>query len=318
MLKIFIAGHNGMVGSSILRELKKQNVKIITASKKELDLRNQNQVKQFFDLHKFDHVYLSAAKVGGIYANNEFPADFIYDNLMIQNNVINSSYLSNVKRLLFLGSSCIYPRNSIQPIRENQLLNGYLEPTNEPYAISKIAGIKLCESYNRQYKTDFRSIMPTNLYGPGDNFHKDNSHVIPALIRRFHEAKVSLKDKVTVWGDGSPKREFLYVDDMSKAAIYLMNINPELYQSKTKPMLSHYNVGMGIDYSIKDLAKMIASVVGYKGDILWDKTKPNGTPRKLMDSTKLFDTGWKPEYDLKTGLELTYSWFLNNQNLIRN
>ena len=306
-----------MVGRAIHSQLIDSNNKIITASKAELNLKNQNEVKVFFEKNNFDQVYLAAAKVGGIHANNTFPAEFIYDNLMIQNNIIHQSFKSGVKKLLFLGSSCIYPRNSSQPISEDSLLSGYLEPTNEPYAIAKIAGIKLCESYNRQYGTDFRSIMPTNLYGPGDNFHEENSHVIPALMKRFHDAKVSSKENVLVWGDGSALREFLYVGDMAKASIFVMNMQSSLYRKETKPMLSHYNIGIGKDYSIKSLAHMIANVVGFNGNISWDLSKPNGTPKKLMDSSKIFQSGWQPEYDLKNGLELTYAWFLENQSLLR-
>jgi GDP-L-fucose synthase len=318
MQKIFIAGHNGMVGRAIHSQLFiDSNNKIITASKAELNLKNQHEVKVFFEKNNFDQVYLAAAKVGGIHANNTFPAEFIYDNLMIQNNIIHQSFKSGVKKLLFLGSSCIYPRNSSQPISEDSLLSGYLEPTNEPYAIAKIAGIKLCESYNRQYGTDFRSIMPTNLYGPGDNFHEENSHVIPALMKRFHDAKVSSKENVLVWGDGSALREFLYVGDMAKASIFVMNMQSSLYRKETKPMLSHYNIGIGKDYSIKSLAHMIANVVGFNGNISWDTSKPNGTPKKLMDSSKIFQSGWLPEHDLKNGLELTYDWFLENQSSLR-
>jgi len=315
--KIFIAGHNGMVGSAISRHLKNKNINPITISSKNLDLTNQSAVQDYFDNEKFDQVYLAAAKVGGINANNKYPAEFIYKNLMIQNNVINSSYQSGVNKLLFLGSSCIYPKYSKQPIKESELLNGYLEETNEPYAIAKIAGIKMCESYNRQYKTDYRSIMPTNLYGPGDNFNLENSHVIPALIRRIHEAKEYKHPKVTLWGTGSALREFLHVDDMAAASYHLMNLSQETYLSKTSQMLSHFNAGSGIDFSIKELAKTISEIVGYDGSIEWDTSKPDGTPRKLMDSSLIRSTGWSPAYDLKKGIENTYGWFIKNIDLIR-
>jgi GDP-L-fucose synthase len=311
--KIFLAGHKGMVGSSILRILKTLGYKnILLASRNELDLTNQKEVYSFFKKEEINQVYLAAAKVGGIFANNTYPAEFIFQNLMIQSNVIHSSYLTGVQRLLFLGSSCIYPRKSEQPIKEDMLLMGPLELTNEPYAIAKIAGIKLCESYNRQYEVDFRSIMPTNLYGPGDNFHPKNSHVIAALIDRFHKAKLKNESNILVWGTGKPYREFLHVDDMAAASIHLMNINIDIYKNNTKPQLSHINVGSGEEYSIMELSKMIANITNYHGKIVFDKTKPDGTPRKLIDSSILKSTGWKPKIDLKKGLEDSYNWYLSN------
>jgi GDP-L-fucose synthase len=311
--KIFLAGHKGMVGSSILRILKTLGYKnILLASRNELDLTNQKEVYSFFKKEEINQVYLAAAKVGGIFANNTYPAEFIFQNLMIQSNVIHSSYLTGVQRLLFLGSSCIYPRKSEQPIKEDMLLMGPLELTNEPYAIAKIAGIKLCESYNRQYEVDFRSIMPTNLYGPGDNFHPKNSHVIAALIDRFHKAKLKNESNILVWGTGKPYREFLHVDDMAAASVHLMNINIDIYKNNTKPQLSHINVGSGEEYSIMELSKMIANITNYHGKIVFDKTKPDGTPRKLIDSSILKSTGWKPKIDLKKGLEDSYNWYLSN------
>lgn len=312
MTKIFVAGHNGMVGAAICRQLQNQDAELITASRQELDLTNQAQVKEFFNTHKFDQVYLSAAKVGGIHANNTYPADFIYENLMIQNNVINQSYEVGIKKLLFLGSSCIYPKLAKQPIRESELLNGYLEPTNEPYAIAKIAGIKMCESYNRQYGTDFRSVMPTNLYGPGDNYDGMNSHVIPALIKRFHEAKISNQPEVTAWGSGNVMREFLFVDDMAEASIFVMNIDQKKYQKETSPMLSHINVGSGLDVSIKELTDIIARVIGYNGCVKWDTSMPDGAPRKLMDDTLLKCLGWEAKTSLENGIFKAYSWFAQN------
>lgn len=317
MIKIFVAGHNGMVGSAICRELGCLEAEVVVANRSELDLTNQEQVMKFFQNNKFDQVYLAAAKVGGIYANSNYPAEFIYQNLMIQNNIIQSSYESGVRKLLFLGSSCIYPKHSKQPIKENALLTGSLESTNEPYAIAKIAGIKMCESYNRQYGVDYRSIMPTNLYGPGDNYHPENSHVIPALIQRFHEAKITDAKNVIVWGSGSALREFLHVDDMASASIYIMNLSNETYTSLTSSMLSHINVGSGIDYSIKDLTETIAAVIGYNGSIVWDKSKPDGTPRKLMDSSKMKSLKWQPKFNLKDGLIDTYNWFLKNLDAVR-
>jgi GDP-L-fucose synthase len=309
-LKIFIAGHKGMVGSSLVRLLKDQDVEVITKDKSELNLLNQQNVKDFFKNEKIDQVYLSAAKVGGIEANNTYPAEFIYQNLMIQNNVIHNAFLNGVKKLLFLGSSCIYPLNANQPIKESELLNGKLEPTNEPYAIAKIAGIKMCESYNRQYGVshgiDYRSIMPTNLYGPGDNYNPKYSHVIPGLIYRFHNAKINNLDLVTIWGTGKPKREFLYVDDMARASIYLMNINKKIYDEHSSLMSSHINVGSGQDLTVRELAEIIKEVVGFKGDIKFDTNKPDGIPKKLLDSKQINIMGFKPEISLKDGLIKTY------------
>ena len=306
MKKIFVAGHNGMVGSAICRQLENQNIQFITASRNELDLTNHTQVTKFFKTNKFDEVYLAAAKVGGIYANNYYPADFIYENLMIQNNVIHQSYESGVKKLMFLGSSCIYPKNARQPINENELLNGYLEPTNEPYAIAKISGIKMCESYCRQYGVDFRSVMPTNLYGPGDNYHPKNSHVIPGLIRRFHEAKITGKDKVKIWGSGKPRREFMYVDEMAHACVFLMNIDHKIYQSKLPENVSHINIGTGKDHTIYELAHIISDVIGFKGKLEFDLEKPDGSPRKLLNIAVLKSMGFESCINLSDGLLLTY------------
>ena len=312
--KIFVAGHKGMVGSSLARLLKKEDVEIITKDKNDLNLLNQENVKNFFKNEKIDQVYLAAAKVGGIHANKTYPADFIYKNLMIQNNVIHNAFLSGVKKLLFLGSSCIYPKDASQPVREEELLTGKLEPTNEPYAIAKIAGIKMCESYNRQYgkshNIDYRSIMPTNLYGPGDNYHPENSHVIPALIYRFHKAKINNLKNVTIWGTGTPKREFLYVDDMARASIYLMNLDKNIYSEQTSSMCSHVNVGSGRDLAIKELAETIKEVVGFKGGINFDLTKPDGIPRKLLNSELIKNLGFKPEISLKNGLIKTYQDYI--------
>lgn len=311
--KIFVAGHRGMVGSAIVRQLELDpRNEIVTVARSEVDLMNQAEVHDFFGQHKFDQVYLAAAKVGGIYANDNYPADFIYENLIIQANVINAAHHRDVQKLLFLGSSCIYPRMAEQPINEDALLTGPLEPTNESYAIAKIAGIKMCESYNRQHKRDYRSVMPTNLYGPGDNYHPENSHVIPALIRRFHEAKISQTGSVKIWGTGSPRREFLYVDDMARACIYIMNLKNEIYAKNTHPRCSHVNVGAGQDISIRELAKLISEIVGYEGNIHFDESFPDGAPKKLMDSSKLFDGGFRNRFGLKPGLTLTYEWFLNN------
>ena len=313
-LKIFIAGHNGMVGSALVRILKTQDVELITKNKKELNLLSQKDVLDFFKNQKFNQVYLAAAKVGGIHANYNYPADFIYENLMIEANVINSAFLSGVKKLLFLGSSCIYPKNAKQPIKEEDLLTGKLEPTNEPYAIAKIAGIKMCESYNRQYgvshNIDFRSIMPTNLYGPKDNYHPENSHVIPGLIYRFHKAKTNQLPKVTIWGTGNPKRDFLYVDDMARASVYLMNLDKKTYYEKISSMCSHINVGSGRDLSIKELSEAIKEVVEYKGEINFDKTKPDGTLRKFLDTKLINSLGFKPEISLKKGLMKTYQTYI--------
>jgi len=312
---IFIAGHSGMVGSSIVRQLEKlEFVNILTESRNNVDLTDQSSVINFFSTNKIDYVVLAAARVGGIFANSEYPAEFIYENLMIECNVIHSSYITGIKRLLFLGSSCIYPKLSKQPINENELLTGALEPSNEPYAIAKIAGIKLCESYNRQYGTYYRSVMPTNLYGEGDNFHINNSHVVPALLRKFHEAKINNNNSVSIWGDGSPMREFLYVDDMADACIHIMSFADDTYNSYTKPALSHINIGSGIDLSIRELAETIKEVVGYKGNLLFDKSKPNGSPRKLLNVSKLNSMGWKYQTNLKTGLKKTYTWYLDKIN----
>lgn len=310
--KIFVAGHRGMVGSAIVRQLNQLGFSnIILRTREELDLINQSQVNQFFREVKPDYVYLAAAKVGGIYANNTYPADFIYQNLMIEANIIHAAFLNKVKRLLFLGSSCIYPKLAKQPIEESELLTGPLEPTNESYAIAKIAGIKLCESYNKQYGTDFRSVMPTNLYGPGDNYHPENSHVIPSLIRRFHEAKIENKPEVIIWGTGSPMREFLYVDDMARASIYVMNLAKSMHKLHTSPMLSHLNVGSGVEVSISELAHIIKKIVGFVGAIRFDSAMPDGTPRKLMNSQRLKNLGWQPRVDLYEGLTMAYQDFLS-------
>jgi GDP-L-fucose synthase len=314
-MKIFIAGHRGMVGSAIFRKLAEvPGIEIVTRYRTELDLTNQSAVDIFFAESNIDQVYLAAAKVGGIHANNTYPAEFIYENLIVEANVIHSAFKHGVKKLLYLGSSCIYPKLCVQPMPEEALLTGPLESTNEPYAIAKIAGIKLCESYNRQYGDshgiDYRSVMPTNLYGPGDNYHPDNSHVIPAMIRRFHEAKVNNLPEMAIWGSGTPKREFLYVDDMAAASIHVMNLDSDLFQQHTQPMLSHINVGYGSDISIAELAILIRKVVGYKGEITYDSSKPNGTPRKLMDSARLNALGWQAQVTLKEGLVLAYQDFL--------
>lgn len=317
-LKIFVAGHKGMVGSALVRLLKKKrkNIEIITRNRAELDLTNQREVQNFFKKKKIDQVYLGAAKVGGIYANNTFPAEFIYENLMIEINVINSAFLSGVKKLLFLGSSCIYPKYAKQPMKEEALLSGKLEPTNEPYAISKIAGIKLCESYNRQYSKshsiNYLSVMPTNLYGPGDNYHPKNSHVIPGLLRRFHEAKKTKLPFVTVWGTGKAKREFLYVDDMARACIHIMNLDNLTSKQKVKKKFSLINAGSGSDLTVSKLAELIKNIVGYKGKIEYDLTKPDGSPRKFIDSTRLNKLGWKPKVSLDTGLRIAYKDFLKS------
>lgn len=314
--RIYVAGHRGLVGSAIVRNLRARGyTNILTRTRDQLDLTNQSQVVTFFEKEKPDQVYLAAAKVGGIFANNTFPAEFIYENLMVQANVIHQSFVSGVKKLLFLGSSCIYPKFSSQPMAETALLTGVLEPTNEPYAVAKIAGIKLCESYNRQFGQshgiDYRSAMPTNLYGPGDNYHPNNSHVIPALIKRFHEAKITNASEVAIWGTGEPRREFLYVNDMADASVFIMNLDKSIYDQHTTPMHSHINVGYGSDVTIAELAQTIAKVVGYQGEIRFDSSKPDGTPRKLLDSSKLNHLGWRPQISLETGLNLTYQDFIN-------
>ena len=310
--KIYVAGHNGLVGSSILRRLKHYGYSnLITQSHKNLDLTNQSDVADFFSDNKPKHVILSAAKVGGIYANSTFPADFIYQNIMIESNVIHSAYANNVNKLIFLGSSCIYPREVEQPMRENALLTGSLEPSNEPYAISKIAGIKLCESFNRQYDTDYRSLMPTNLYGINDNFNSDSSHVIPALISRMHDAKIKGMSEIIVWGTGNAMREFMFVDDLAEAIMFVLKLDKSVYQEKIDPMLSHLNVGTGEDVKIAELAFMIKDIVGFKGKIVFDTSKPDGPPRKLIDAKKLRNMGWKCKVSLYDGLLETYKWYLN-------
>jgi GDP-L-fucose synthase len=320
--KIYIAGHSGMVGSAIVRQLLALDhlaERILTRTHAELDLTDQAAVRAFFEQEKPDQVYLAAAKVGGIHANNTYPADFIYQNLMMQANIIDAAFRSGVTNLLFLGSSCIYPKLALQPMREDALLTGTLEPTNEPYAIAKIAGIKLCESYNRQYGAshglDYRSVMPTNLYGPGDNYHPANSHVIPALIRRFHEAKAGHAPSVSIWGTGTPRREFLYVDDMAAACLHVMNLPQATYRQQTQPMLSHINVGCGYDITIGELAETISRAVGYRGEITFDPSKPDGAPRKLMDGYRLNALGWRARVGLEVGLEKAYTDFLQNHSL---
>ena len=311
-MRIYVAGHRGMVGGAISRKLRERGAEVITRTHAELDLTDQAAVRAFFASEKPDGVVLAAAKVGGIHANNTYPADFIYENLMIEANVIHQAYVAGVQRLLFLGSSCIYPRAVEQPMREDALLTGVLEPTNEPYAVAKIAGIKLCESYNRQHGTDYRNVMPTNLYGPGDNFHPENSHVMPALIRRFHEAAASGAEEVVIWGTGTPYREFLHVDDMAEASLFVFNLDKETYEANTEPMLSHINVGYGKDVTIAELAHIIAGVTGFTGRIVFDTSKPDGTMRKLMDSGRLTAMGWQPHVALAEGIEETYRWFLAN------
>jgi len=313
--KIYVAGHRGMVGSAIVRNLQAQGFgNIVTRTHAQLDLTNQAAVQSFFEVEKPDQVYLAAAKVGGIHANNTFPAEFIYQNLMMEANVIHQAFANGVKRLLFLGSSCIYPKLAPQPMSEAALLTGTLEPRNEPYAIAKIAGIKLCESYNRQYGDshgiDYRSVMPTNLYGPGDNYHPENSHVIPALIRRFHEAKVNNAPEVVIWGTGTPRREFLYVDDMAAASVFVMDLDKTIYDQHTQPMQSHINVGFGSDVTIAELAKTVAAAVGYQGEIIFDPSKPDGAPRKWMDSFRLNQLGWNAKVNLAAGLATAYEDFL--------
>ncbi|STA74699.1 GDP-L-fucose synthase [Citrobacter braakii] len=317
-LRIFVAGHRGMVGSAIVRQLsQRDNVELVLRTRDQLNLLDASAVQAFFATERIDQVYLAAAKVGGIVANNTYPAEFIYENMMIESNIIHAAHLHNVNKLLFLGSSCIYPKQATQPIAESELLQGQLEPTNEPYAIAKIAGIKLCESYNRQYGRDYRSVMPTNLYGPHDNFHPSNSHVIPALLRRFHDAREHNTSDVVVWGSGTPMREFLHVDDMAAASIHVMELAQEVLQEYTQPMLSHINVGTGVDCTIRELAQTIAQVVGYKGRVVFDASKPDGTPRKLLDVTRLHQLGWYHEISLEAGLASTWQWFLENQHRYR-
>jgi GDP-L-fucose synthase len=316
---IYVAGHRGMVGSAIIRALEARGeTRIVTRTHAELDLTSQSAVDAFFEQHKPALVYLAAAKVGGIYANDTYPADFIYQNLMIEANIIHAAWRHGTTRLLFLGSSCIYPRLAEQPMSESSLLTGTLEPTNEPYAVAKIAGIKLCESYNRQYGTDFRSLMPTNLYGPGDNFDLANSHVIPALMRKFHEAKIVNAEHVEVWGSGKPRREFLHVDDMAAACLHVMQLDADSYQARTNPRCSHINVGTGVDVTIAELARTMAEVVEFKGLIRFDPTKPDGAPRKLLDCSRLRDLGWSAGIELGQGLRHAYQWFLANQANLRN
>jgi len=307
-----------MVGSALVRQLEQdQTVELVTRDRGELNLLDQAAVQTFFKQENIDQVYLAAAKVGGIHANNTYPAEFIYENLMIEANIIHASHLAGVQNLLFLGSSCIYPKMADQPMKEESLLTGTLEPTNEPYAIAKIAGIKLCESYNRQYGCDYRSVMPTNLYGPNDNFHPENSHVIPAMMRRFHEAKEAEASDVVVWGSGKPMREFLHVDDMAAASVHVMNLDNETYQANTQPMLSHINVGTGVDCTIRELAETMKQVVGFDGELAFDTSKPDGTPRKLMDVSRLKALGWEASISLESGLQQTYEWYLENQERLR-
>lgn len=316
--RIFIAGHNGMVGSALVRQLDKNpEVQLVVRNRRELNLLDQQAVQQFFKHERIDQVYLAAAKVGGIHANNEYPAEFIYENLMIEANIIHAAHKAGVQKLLFLGSSCIYPKMAEQPMTEAALLTGTLEPTNEPYAIAKIAGIKLCESYNRQYGRDYRSVMPTNLYGENDNFHPQNSHVIPAMMRRFHEAKEANDKEVVVWGTGKPMREFLHVDDMAAASVHVMNLDTATYEANTQPMLSHINVGTGVDCTIRELAETMKKVVGFEGELVFDTSKPDGTPRKLMDVSRLKALGWQASISLEEGLTSTYQWFLQNQEQLR-
>lgn len=316
--RIFVAGHRGMVGSAIVRQLEaRADVEIVTRSRSDLDLLNQAAVSNFFAQEQIDEVYLAAAKVGGIHANNTYPADFIYQNLIMECNIIHAAHSNDVQHLLFLGSSCIYPKFAAQPMTEDALLTGVLEETNEPYAVAKIAGIKLCESYNRQYGRDYRSVMPTNLYGENDNFHPENAHVIPALMRRFHEAKLNGDTEVVVWGTGTPMREFLYVDDMAAASVHVMELDKDIYSANTQPMLSHINVGTGVDCTIREMAETMAKVVGFEGKVVFDLSKPDGTPRKLMDVSRLESLGWRYKVDLESGLSQTYQWFLANQDNFR-
>jgi GDP-L-fucose synthase len=316
--RIFVAGHKGMVGSALVRQLENNaNVELITRNRVELNLLDQAAVHDFFKQENIEQVYLAAAKVGGIHANNTYPAEFIYENLMIEANIIHSAHMSGVQKLLFLGSSCIYPKMAEQPMKEGALLTGTLEPTNEPYAIAKIAGIKLCESYNRQYGRDYRSAMPTNLYGQNDNFHPENSHVVPAMMRRFHEAKEADASEVVVWGSGNPMREFLHVDDMAAASLYVMNLSADTYQANTQSMLSHINLGTGKDCTIRELAETMKRIVGFEGELIFDTSKPDGTQRKLMGVSRLKALGWEARVPLREGLEQTYAWFLQNQSTLR-
>lgn len=316
--RVYVAGHRGMVGSAIVRQLERRDdVELLLRTRSELDLTDQHQVASFLRGEQPDEVYLAAAKVGGIHANNRYPAAFIYENLIIECNIIHAAHAAGVRTLLFLGSSCIYPKFAEQPMREQALLTGPLESTNEPYAVAKIAGIKLCESYNRQYGTDFRSVMPTNLYGPNDNFHPENSHVIPALLRRFHEAKLKEAPEIVIWGSGKPRREFLHVDDMAAASVHVMDLDDATYREHTQPMLSHVNVGTGLDCTIRELAETVAQVVGYEGRLVFDISKPDGAPRKLLDVSRLRALGWVASISLKEGLHDTYEWFLANQYQLR-
>lgn len=315
--RVYVAGHRGMVGSAFVRLLEAHGVEAIVRTREELDLTDQSSVRAFLRCERPDAVVLAAAKVGGIHANNAYPGEFIYENLAIQNNVVEGAFRAGVMRLLFLGSSCIYPRAADQPMSEYALLTGPLEPTNEPYAIAKIAGIKLCESFNRQYGTDYRSVMPTNLYGPGDNFHPQNSHVLPALLRRFHEAAESGLEEVVIWGSGTPRREFLHVDDMAEACLFVLGLDSDIYRANTAPMQSHLNVGWGEDVSIAELARLVAEVTGFNGRITFDTTLPDGTPRKLLDVSRLSKMGWQAKIPLRQGLEQTYQWLLANQGALR-
>ena len=311
-MKVFLAGHNGMVGSAIHRAMDATDrYDVLTADRSTLDLTDQRAVRDFMDDQRPDMVVLAAARVGGIHANNTYPADFIYENMMMESNVIHQGHVAGVTRLLQLGSSCIYPRNALQPMREGDLLTGSLEPTNEPYAIAKIAGIKLCQSYNRQHGRDYRSVMPTNLYGQGDNFHPENSHVLPALLRRFHEATAGGQNSVTIWGSGTPQREFLHVDDMAAACMFILELDQAAYAAPTSPMNSHINIGSGAEISIGDLARLVARVTGFKGEIAFDATKPDGTPRKLLDCTRIMQMGWRAQIGLEDGLRKTYAWYLD-------
>ncbi len=316
--RIFVAGHRGMVGSAIVRRLEALGyTNLVTRGREELDLVDQAAVNAFFAENRIDQVYMASAKVGGIHANNTYPAEFIYQNLMVEANIIHAAHCNDVNKLLFLGSSCIYPKFAEQPMKEEALVTGVLEPTNEPYAVAKIAGIKLCESYNRQYGRDYRSVMPTNLYGPNDNFHPENSHVVPALLKRFHDATQRGDDEVVIWGSGKPQREFLHVDDMAAACVHVMELDDQTYQAHTQPMLSHINVGTGVDCSIRELAETIARVTEYQGQLIFDSSKPDGTPRKLMDVSRLKALGWQSSISLEDGLRDAYRWFVDNQHQVR-